>query len=213
VIARYIPATILVLFVGVGFGWRVWLHRRRYGESGIVLFRSGRPLQHARDAAAILLFAGFAWQALAVAIDGDALNGARLVATSTLLSWIGAALGIIGTGLMVVAQLELGSSWRIGIDQGARPGLVTSGIYRFCRNPIFLAMGVALLGLTLLLPTALAIASLIVTLLGIRRQVLDEEAYLQRVYSFDFAAYADKVGRFVPLLGRIRNSRPNTSPA
>ena len=43
---RFLPLTgVLLLFVVAG-GWRPWLQRRRYGTSGIVLFRSDTPGQN-----------------------------------------------------------------------------------------------------------------------------------------------------------------------
>ena len=39
-----------------------------------------------------------------------------------------------GLVLMVTAQLHLGASWRIGIEAGARPGLVTGGLYAVSRD-------------------------------------------------------------------------------
>lgn len=109
-----------------------------------------------------------------------------------------------GIALLVAAQLNLGASWRIGIEEGARPGLITNGLYRFCRNPIFLAILIMLTGYTLLLPTSLSIALLIGAFIGIRQQVLTEEAYLSRTYGDAFHAYARHVGRFVPGIGKLR---------
>jgi protein-S-isoprenylcysteine O-methyltransferase Ste14 len=104
---------------------------------------------------------------------------------------------------MVVAQLDLGASWRIGIEEGARPGLVVGGLYRVCRNPIFLAMLIALTGFTILVPTWLSLATLIGAAIGIRAHVRDEEAYLKRTYGPAYADYARRVGRFVPGIGRL----------
>ena len=52
-IIEWIPAVFLASFIVVGFGWRSWLQWRRFGHSGLVLFRSGRPVQHLREAARV----------------------------------------------------------------------------------------------------------------------------------------------------------------
>ena len=80
---------------------------------------------------------------------------------------------------------------------------VTGGFYRFCRNPIFLFMLVALLGFALLLPTPISFVLVVGALLGIRRQVLEEEAYLSRAYGASYQDYARRVGRFLPWVGRL----------
>jgi protein-S-isoprenylcysteine O-methyltransferase Ste14 len=104
---------------------------------------------------------------------------------------------------MVAAQLRLGASWRIGIDEGASPGLVTAGLYQLCRNPIFLGMFVTLAGLVVLLPTWISAAVFVGTIVCIRHQVLAEEAYLTSTYGEAYQKYAGRVGRFLPGLGRL----------
>jgi protein-S-isoprenylcysteine O-methyltransferase Ste14 len=81
---------------------------------------------------------------------------------------------------------------------------VTSGLYRFCRNPIFLAILITLTGYTMLLPTRLSLALLLGASIGIRQQILTEEAYLLRAYGADYREYARRVGRFLPGIGRLR---------
>jgi protein-S-isoprenylcysteine O-methyltransferase Ste14 len=116
----------------------------------------------------------------------------------------GAVLLFGGIVLLVIAQLRLGASWRIGIEEGASPGLVTGGFYRFCRNPIFLAIIITLTGYTLLLPTWLSLVMLLGAFIGTRRQAVMEEAYLLRTYGEAYRAYARRVGRFLPGVGRLR---------
>jgi protein-S-isoprenylcysteine O-methyltransferase Ste14 len=105
---------------------------------------------------------------------------------------------------MAAAQLNLGKSWRIGIDEGAAPGLVIGGLYRVSRNPIFLGMFASLAGLAILLPTAASVAMLVLAIGCVRAQVLEEEAYLLRTYGAEYRAFAGRVGRFVPGVGLLR---------
>src|SRR4029079_17905261 len=99
---------------------------------------------------------------------------------------------------MVTAQLDMGASWRVGVDEGARPGLVAAGLYRFSRNPIYVALIGALIGYAAMLPTWLSLALLVGTVGAIRIQVKEEEDYLLRTYGNAYAQYARHVGRFVP---------------
>src|SRR5437016_4367869 len=107
-----------------------------------------------RDASGVVLVVFLVGQAVIGAVWPTSL--ARLDATyygPAVWQVTGTVLLFRGIALLVVAQLNLGASWRIGIEEGSRPGLVTSGCYRFCRNPIFFAILVLLTGYTLLLPT------------------------------------------------------------
>jgi protein-S-isoprenylcysteine O-methyltransferase Ste14 len=191
------PLAGIVLFLGVGIGWRSWLQARRYGSSGFLLFQSGRPSQHVRDALGVVLGAGLLGQALVAALAPYPTPSAGQRA-------IGVTLLFGGVVFLVTSQLNLGASWRIGIEEGARPGLVTDGIYAFCRNPIYLAMLITITGYGLLIPTRLSLAMLVGAFIGIRRQVFAEEAYLIRTYGDAFRAYASRVGRFLPGVGRLR---------
>ena len=196
---RWLPTIFLSVFVVVGFGWRTWVQVRRFGHSGVVLFRSGRWAQHLREAA---LFAVVLLLAVEVITAGLAPDRVARLAPLAALGAFGWALGCLlaggGLALMLRAQLEMGASWRIGVDEDSRPGLVTHGLYRWTRNPIYLAMFLALAGLLLLLPTPLTLVALIGAVFAVRQQVREEESYLLRVYGDEFRRYAARVGRFFP---------------
>ena len=142
-----------------------------------------------RDASGVVLVVFLVGQAVIGAVWPTSL--ARLDATyygPAVWQVTGTVLLFRGIALLVVAQLNLGASWRIGIEEGSRPGLVTSGFYRFCRNPIFFAILVLLTGYTLLLPTQLWFVLLAGAFIGIRQQILTEEAFLGRAYGEAFRA-------------------------
>ncbi|MBX3026210.1 isoprenylcysteine carboxylmethyltransferase family protein [bacterium] len=200
-IANWTPAVFLGLFLALGFGWRSWLQWRRFGHTGLVLFRSGRWSQHLREAA---LFALPVLLGIEVTRAGLAPGEIARIEALAALGGIGFALGCVlafgGLWLMVRAQLEMGASWRVGVDDTSRPGLVTHGLYRWTRNPIYLAMFLALAGLVLLLPTWLTLLTLVGAIVAVRSQVREEEAYLLRAYGDAYRAYTARVGRFLPRL-------------
>jgi len=206
VVASALPLIAVLAFYGLGFGWRTWVQLRRYGSSGIVLFRSGRPGQHLREALFVVLAVALLAEAALAAVAPRRLPGLVPLApaTAAVLRATGIVMVLGATALMLAAQLDLGASWRVGIDEGARPGLVTGGLYRYSRNPIYVAMLTALLGFALLLPSWISLGLLIGAGLGIRRHVRDEEAYLARTYGEEYRRYAARVGRFVPGVGRLR---------
>jgi protein-S-isoprenylcysteine O-methyltransferase Ste14 len=201
---RYLPLAGVLLLVAMVFVWRPWLQRRRHGSWGIVVFK-GSTAQNARDVMLVVLpilligqAAVAAWwpQALPLSeADSRAAAGVRVA--------LGALLLLGGLLLQAAAMLHLGASWRIGIEQGARPGLVTGGLYRFSRNPIFLALSAVLVGYTLLIPTLLSALILIGAVFAIRQQIAEEESYLLRAYGEAYRAYARRVGRLLPGVGKL----------
>jgi len=193
---RTLPLLETTVFVLVGMVWRAWLQARRTGHTGIMLFRGGGPVQALREVGLLLLVSAFLAQGVAVLIGG--LDAAPA-------SWaiVGTVLVVVGTTLMVMAQLDMGASWRVGIDETSKPGLVTTRWYAFCRNPIYLFMFVVFAGLALQLPTAFSAVLFVGLCVGVAWQVRHEEAFLERTYGEEFRAYARRVGRFVPWLGRL----------
>jgi hypothetical protein len=75
---------------------------------------------------------------------------------------LGLALMVGGFALTVAAQLEMGDSWRIGVDPGERTGLVESGLFARVRNPIFSGTLLGSLGLMLAVPGFLSFAGFFV---------------------------------------------------
>lgn len=122
--------------------------------------------------------------------------------------WAGVVLAVLGMVLTFTAQLSLGDSWRIGVVDTERTALVTTGAFQVVRNPIFAALILVFLGLTLMVPNSLAIAGLVITVTGIELQVrLVEEPYLRRIHDNAYTDYATRVGRFLPGVGRLRPQR------
>lgn len=207
-IGRFLPLVGVVLFFAIGFIWRAWLQYRRHGDAGIILFHSRRPAQIVRDALFMACLLFMTVQAIVTAAAPEVLERIQVVsfAQPDIAVALGALLVAGGTFIMVRAQLHLGASWRIGIDDRARPGLVTGGLYAYSRNPIFLGMFVILAGLTVLSPTWISIAVLVGSICCVHSQVLEEEAYLLKTYGDAYLRYASDVGRFVPMQGRLSRS-------
>jgi protein-S-isoprenylcysteine O-methyltransferase Ste14 len=188
----------------IGVAWRALLQRRRYGTWGFVRSGLTEPAQVARAGGFFLVFGGLAGQALNAARRPDALHVTWLPSQGALiLSVVGAVVLIGGLALLVAAQLDMGASWRIGIDERTTPGLIDTGLFRFCRNPIYLALLVIVTGCVVLLPTLISLLMWMGAYLVIRLQIGAEEAYLRRSYGEAYHAYAHRVGRLLPGIGRL----------
>lgn len=131
--------------------------------------------------------------------------GGALFATADRLHWTGAWMALAGVTGALAAQLTMGRSWRIGVDEAETTELVTSGLFARVRNPIFTFMCLTALGTAMLVPNAWASAGVLLSVLGIELQVrFVEEPHLRRVHGAEYARYAALAGRFVPGIGRIR---------
>jgi protein-S-isoprenylcysteine O-methyltransferase Ste14 len=97
----------------------------------------------------------------------------------------------------VVAQAQMGESWRIGIDEGHRTPLVRKGVFGLSRNPIFLGMMLTLLGLFLVTPNAVTLLVLCLGVVLIQIQVRLEEEFLSGAHGEDYAGYRRDVRRWL----------------
>lgn len=191
----------LALFGALAFGWRSWLQWRRTGSAG---FRgiSGR-VGSAEWVGGVLLFVAFTLAA--VAPIGVVTGWTQPWPVPMAMTVVGIGAFATGFAMTLVAQHAMGSSWRVGVDENEHTALVSRGLFRWSRNPVFTSMLALLAGEALLVPTALSIAALVAALVGIEVQVrLVEEPYLLRVHRHVYGDYAARVGRFLPLVGRIR---------
>ena len=203
----------LVLFAAgalATFGVRTWVHRRRTGASGFSGI-SG-PAGSAGWWGGVLFVA-----ALGLAAAGFTLASIGAVppagAVPAGMRWAGLVLAVAGFGLTLAAQSGMGASWRIGVDETERTDLVTTGLFGLVRNPIFTAMCAALAGLTVMVLTPLTVLALVCLTVAIELQVrVVEEPYLIRTHGDAYNAYARRVGRFVPAIGRLhRQPLPRTA--
>jgi protein-S-isoprenylcysteine O-methyltransferase Ste14 len=123
------------------------------------------------------------------------------------LQGLGVGLAVGGVAATFVAQLAMGRSWRVGVDEDERTELVRRWPFTIVRNPIFTTMGCTAVGLALMVPTALALLGLAMLGWSLEHQVRHvEEPYLRAVHGADYERYLAEVGRFLPRLGRRRET-------
>ena len=76
--------------------------------------------------------------------------------------------------------------------------LVTGGVYRVTRNPMYVGMALLLLAWAVYLSSLLAFAGPVVFVLYITRfQILPEERALQAIFGEDFGRYAARISRWL----------------
>jgi protein-S-isoprenylcysteine O-methyltransferase Ste14 len=107
---------------------------------------------------------------------------------------------VIGTALILTARFALnraGTTWH-PTDPGRTTALVTSGVYRFSRNPTYLGMQIVLLSWAVVLanPAAALISALFVVYIA-RFQIRPEELTLALSLGQDYSAYTQRVRRWV----------------
>jgi protein-S-isoprenylcysteine O-methyltransferase Ste14 len=147
--------------------------------------------------------------ALAVAVLAPVLQLLGVVSPVSVLDapWTqitGIVIALIGIFATVYAQLDMGDSWRIGVDPGETTTLVRTGVFGWVRNPIFIAMIAFGFGIALVTPNVVAIAGFLLLVATIELQVrIVEEPYLTATHGDSYRDYLAHVGRFVPDIGLV----------
>lgn len=114
----------------------------------------------------------------------------------------GFSLLALGLAVTVIAQAQMGASWRIGIDEEST-ALVTRGLFSVIRNPIYSAMLLAFAGLVLITPSPWTVMGWLAVAQVLFIQTRFEEQHLLFEHGSAYRAYAQRVGRFLPGVGRL----------
>jgi protein-S-isoprenylcysteine O-methyltransferase Ste14 len=201
--AAVVALALLAVFGLLGFIWRAWLQHRRTGSTGF------RGISGKTGSAEWVAGLGFVI-ALVVAVVGPLLQLSGVITPLPGLhaEWIqiaGIALAVLGIVLTVWAQLDMGDSWRVGVDESETTSLVHTGMFGRVRNPIYTAMLTFDFGMALLTANFVTIAGLILAVIALELQVRRvEEPYLRDKHGAAYRGYTATVGRFVPGVGLIR---------
>jgi protein-S-isoprenylcysteine O-methyltransferase Ste14 len=126
---------------------------------------------------------------------------ARPLAGLAPLAW---ALYAGALALAVAAALRLGQALKAGLPEQPT-ALATTGVYRFSRHPIYLAMYLLALAACLYCPHPVVLAAAILVVVLHHRIALAEEAFLARRFGAAWQAHRARVPRY---LGWPRRAAP-----
>ncbi len=116
---------------------------------------------------------------------------------STLLMLIGNAFLALGLISIMTIHYRLGVCWRSGIDPSEPGKIISNGVYRYSRNPMFLLVGLTQVGFFLALPSVFSLLCLIIGLYTLQRQVLAEEVHLSNKLPEEYSDYCANVRRWL----------------
>ncbi len=116
---------------------------------------------------------------------------------SEVISWVGVFFCLAGLLLLLWSLVSFGQSFRVGIDTEHPDKLITSGIFAFSRNPIYVAFAFILLGQFLIFSNWILLVYMGAGIWLFHRQVLREEDYLKKHYGKEYLEYCNRVRRYL----------------
>jgi protein-S-isoprenylcysteine O-methyltransferase Ste14 len=116
---------------------------------------------------------------------------------SEVMSWIGVGFCLAGLLLLLWSLISFGQSFRVGIDKDHPEKLITTGVFSFSRNPIYVAFAFILLGQFLIFSNWILLIYFGAAIWLFHRQVMREEDYLKKQYGPEYSEYCNRVRRYL----------------
>lgn len=186
----YLWLALLVLVIFYGIYFAKMLAQRRQGiqtrQIGRVKDKSVHTVEMSMS---IATFAAPVIQILSILFGWNHMHAnARFT---------GFCIGMLGDMIFLVSVLCMKDSWRAGIPDKDRTKLVTTGIYRYSRNPAFLGFDFMYVGLLLMYfnLSMFVVSSFAIIMLHL--QILQEERYLTENYGDSYREYRKHVFHYL----------------
>lgn len=186
----YAGLTLLVLALFYGIYFAKMLAQKRQGiQTNQIGQRKEKSLHRVEVLMGVATAGVPAAQLLSVALGWSLMPaGARFT---------GFCLGLLGDLIFLVSVLRMRDSWRAGIPKKSQTKLVTSGIYKFSRNPAFLGFDLQYTGVLLLYFNPLTVLFSVFAAVMLHLQILQEERYLTGVFEAPYEQYKKQVRRYL----------------
>ncbi|MEZ5922097.1 MAG: isoprenylcysteine carboxylmethyltransferase family protein [Parvularculaceae bacterium] len=188
----------------------------RYAVAGVVLilmvWMAGRSVMLRRSGVPVVQLGAKGNRSQRALIALGAILDIYLLARApypALDRWVGAsaspsgllalAILLVASIFIIIAQGGMGRSWRVGVpsDDGDVEQMVTGGLNRISRNPIYLGIMVFLFGAALAAPGPLTLAAIVISFAGLSAIISSEEKYLHERFGDEYDEYARRVRRWI----------------
>ncbi len=187
------PKTMLVIllhqlvFQGMFLMKNIILHRR-----------TGKQIRGKNREAtnSIVFFVFFIGVALTISFLKQPFGEVQLL-NNFLAIIVGLALLFLNLIVSGASLMNLKDSWRVGVLEDQKTALITTGIYRFTRNPYFVSYFLMFAAYIILLQNLILFGLSIVGFLFVHKMIMKEEEYLYSVHADAYVQYKMKVPRYI----------------
>jgi protein-S-isoprenylcysteine O-methyltransferase Ste14 len=115
------------------------------------------------------------------------------------MGWCGLVVEVLFLALFHASHRQLGHNWSVTLEIRDGHSLVTDGLYRYVRHPMYSSFWLWAAAQALLLPNWVAgLSGLVGVGLLYFGRVGAEEALMQKVFGDEYRTYAERTGRVIP---------------
>lgn len=196
-LSTILTTSLFILYVII---WRIQeaKQKKQFNLKTNVLSTNQKPIQKLFASYEKLMTIGIVAIIITHALPINSKVTEELIKVSSTHKLFGFALGIIGLTICRIAQITMGKSWRVGIEEDAKPGLITNGIFKYIRNPTYAGLFLLCAGILIIHPSVLYAFWIQAFILIINFQVRCEEEYLIQKYGANYLSYIKKTKRYIP---------------
>ncbi len=105
----------------------------------------------------------------------------------------------VGLAIFIGAFISFGDSWRVGFDVKTPGRLVTTGIFAFTRNPIYVFVILWFIGIFLINGTLIFLIFSLLAIAHLHYQIRQEEKFCANLYGPAYEDYCARTGRYFML--------------
>ncbi len=197
---KYIQIFFLAIFLSFIIGKTIYIKRKTKINAIALSFRKDGP-RHIMEILLFLIVNLWTFEVLFYSLDlGFRIFPYPLNITlfnSEALKVIGFCLVCMGFILFIWALINLGNSWRLGIDEKKPGKLIKRGIYKFSRHPIYLFFNLYFLGTFLIWGNLIFLILFLSVSFILHYQILQEEKFLIKLFKQKYVKYMENVGRYI----------------
>lgn len=186
-----------LLFLAVGMVWPSWRVWKRHGQQPWVLPRTDTVEGYVAMAFKCVIASLLVYLALRASGTSSLKFGALHWLENPLAQSFGLVLLACSLILIIVAQAHMGQAWRIGIDHANSGALITSGIFRWLRNPVFMGMRLSLLGVFMVDANGVTLALGLAGEILMQVEVRLEEEFLAHRFGEAYRNYIHYTSRWL----------------
>jgi protein-S-isoprenylcysteine O-methyltransferase Ste14 len=182
-----------VMLMRIYFTWRVRKAGERVMPDNQAIEQEGRGMFALR---VVMFFALIGWM-VCYAISPEWMSILSITLQGWL-RWVGFGVGLASLGFWIWAQVELGKEWSPQLQLREEHHLVTTGLYKHVRHPLYTGMMGYAAGLALVSANWIFVILGVVIIAGLITRVPKEEHMMIDEFGKEYRAYMEKTGRFFP---------------